>query len=279
MTVNAAPQQFRTLFLSDFHLGTRGCQVRPLLNFLQNHDAETIYLVGDIIDGWRLQARWYWPDAHNDVLRCLMNKAQRGTRLVYVPGNHDEFARAYNGGQSEGLEFADEIIHEAANGKKYLVLHGDCFDPVQTKARWLAFIGDNAYVAALGMNTAINRIGRMFGMPYWSFSNWAKMRVKSAVNFIGHYEQAVAGSAREHNVDGVICGHIHRAALHEDFGITYVNCGDWVESCTAIAEHFDGRLEMLHSVDVSEPKAIEPIFEIDPDALGEGESEGEGAVA
>ena len=283
MTVNAAPQQFRTLFLSDFHLGTRGCQVRPLLNFLQNNDAETIYLVGDIIDGWRLQSRWYWPDAHNDVLRCLMNKASRGTRLVYIPGNHDEFAHDYDGGQSGGLEFANEVIHEAADGKRYLVLHGDVFDPVQTKARWLAFLGDNAYVTALGINIALNRIGRALGLPYWSFSNWAKMRVKSAVNFIGHYEEAVATAARKHDVDGVVCGHIHRAALHEDFGLVYVNCGDWVESCTAIAEHFDGRLEMLRSVDVSEPAALEPIFEpvfeMEPDGLAEGDGESEGAVA
>ena len=278
MTAIAAPERFRTLFLSDFHLGTRGCQVRPLLNFLQSHDAETIYLVGDIIDGWRLQARWYWPDSHNDVLRCLMNKARRGTRLVYVPGNHDEFARAYCGGESSGdLEFADETIHEAADGKKYLVLHGDVFDPVQSKARWLAFLGDNAYVAALGINIVLNRIGRTLGLPYWSFSNWAKMRVKSAVNFIGHYEQAVANAAREHDVDGVVCGHIHRAALHEDFGIIYVNCGDWVESCTAVAEHFDGHFELLNSVDASEPAAIEPLFEGEAEDLGE--DEGESAVA
>ncbi len=278
MTAIAAPQRYRTLFLSDFHLGTRGCQVRPLLNFLQSNEAETIYLVGDIIDGWRLQARWYWPDSHNDVLRCLMNKARRGTRLVYVPGNHDEFARAYCGGESSGdLEFANETIHEAADGKKYLVLHGDVFDPVQSKARWLAFLGDNAYVAALGINLALNRVGRAFGLPYWSFSNWAKMRVKSAVNFIGHYEQAVASAAREHDVDGVVCGHIHRAALHEDFGLIYVNCGDWVESCTAVAEHFDGRFELINSVDASEPAALEPLFE--GDAEGLGEDEGESAVA
>ena len=278
MTAIAAPQRFRTLFLSDFHLGTRGCQVRPLLNFLQRHDAETIYLVGDIIDGWRLQARWYWPDTHNDVLRCLMNKARRGTRLVYVPGNHDEFARAYCGGDSSGdLEFANEMVHVAADGKKYLVLHGDVFDPVQSKARWLAFLGDNAYVAALGINIVLNRIGRTFGLPYWSFSNWAKMRVKSAVNFIGHYEQALANAARKNDVDGVVCGHIHRAALHEDFGIVYVNCGDWVESCTAIAEHFDGRFELINSADVSEPAALEPLFEGDTDGLGE--DEGESAVA
>jgi UDP-2,3-diacylglucosamine pyrophosphatase LpxH len=278
-TATAGPQRFRTLFLSDFHLGTRGCQVRPLLNFLQNHEADTIYLVGDIIDGWRLQTRWYWPESHNDVLRCLMNKAQAGARLVYLPGNHDEFARTYCGGQSAGLEFADKAIHEAADGKRYLVLHGDYFDPVQSKARWLAIVGDSAYVAALALNTVLNRIGRMLGLPYWSFSNWAKMRVKSAVNFIGHYEETVASAAREHSVDGVICGHIHRAALHEDFGVRYVNCGDWVESCTAVVEHFDGRLEMLNSVDISEPAAIEPIFTPEEAPLAEGEGESEGAVA
>lgn len=275
MTAIAAPQRFRTLFLSDLHLGTRGCQVRPLLNFLRNHDAETIYLVGDIIDGWRLQARWFWPESHNDVLRCLMAKAKRGTRLVYVPGNHDEFARAYCGGESSGdLEFANETIHEAADGKRYLILHGDVFDPVQSKARWLAFLGDNAYVAALGINIVLNRIGRTLGLPYWSFSNWAKLRVKSAVNFIGHYEETVATAAREHNVDGVVCGHIHRAAIHEDFGIIYVNCGDWVESCTAIAEHHDGRFELLNSVDASEPA---PFFDGETDEVAE--DEGESAVA
>ena len=275
MTAIAAPQRFRTLFLSDLHLGTRGCQVRPLLNFLRSHDAETIYLVGDIIDGWRLQARWFWPESHNDVLRCLMAKAKRGTRLVYVPGNHDEFARAYCGGEASGdLEFANETIHEAADGKRYLILHGDVFDPVQSKARWLAFLGDNAYVAALGINIVLNRIGRTLGLPYWSFSNWAKLRVKSAVNFIGHYEETVATAAREHDVDGVVCGHIHRAAIHEDFGIIYVNCGDWVESCTAIAEHHDGRFELLSSVDASEPA---PFFDGETDELGE--DEGESAVA
>ncbi|CAN5218295.1 UDP-2,3-diacylglucosamine diphosphatase [soil metagenome] len=279
MTSIAAPQQFRTLFLSDLHLGTRGCQVRPLLNFLRHHEAETIYLVGDIIDGWRLQSRWYWPDAHNDVLRCLMNKARRGTRLVYLPGNHDEFARSYNGTESSSLEFTDNAIHEAADGKRYLVVHGDCFDPVQTKAPWLAYLGDHAYAFVLVVNTGLNRVGRRLGLPYWSLSNWLKMRVKSAVNFIGHYEETVVAAAREHKVDGVICGHIHRAAVHDGFGLKYVNCGDWVESCTAVVEHFDGRMEVIRSVDLSEPAAIDEGFEGEFDGMPEAESEGERAVA
>ncbi len=167
------------------HLGTKGCQVGQLLHFLVNHDAETIYLVGDIIDAWRLDVRWYWPDEHNAVLRLLKRKAEQGTRIVYLPGNHDEFVRQYVGSKMATLEIEESVIHEAADGKRYLVVHGDCFDPVQSKARWLAFLGDNAYVAALGVNTVLNRVGRVFGLPYWSFSNWAKMRVKGAVNFIG----------------------------------------------------------------------------------------------
>jgi UDP-2,3-diacylglucosamine pyrophosphatase LpxH len=257
MTAMAAPKQYRTLFLSDLHLGTRGCQVDQLLNFLVSHDAETIYLVGDIIDGWQLDHRWYWPSSHSDALSLLMEKSRAGARLVYLPGNHDEFLRPYCGARAAGLEFADKAIHEAANGKRYLVLHGDCFDRVLQDARWLAFVGDWAYVAALAFNTAVNRVGRSLGLPYWGFSNWAKMRVKGAVNFIGKYEEVVAKAAREHSVDGVVCGHIHSATIHEDFGLTYVNCGDWVESCTAIVEHDDGRMEIVNWANLREPETFE----------------------
>lgn len=246
----------RTLFLSDMHLGTKGCQVGQLLHFLASHDAETIYLVGDIIDGWRLGARWYWPDEHNAVLRLLKRKAEQGTRMIYLPGNHDEFVRQFVGSKTDTLEIHENIIHEAADGKRYLVVHGDCFDPVQSKARWLAFLGDSAYVAALAINTVMNKVGRAFGLPYWSFSNWAKMRVKGAVNFIGHYEESLVSAARENDVDGVICGHIHRAAAHDEFGLRYVNCGDWVESCTAAVEHDDGRMEIIGWANL-EPGAVE----------------------
>ncbi len=274
MPQSPSPQTYRALFLSDFHLGARGCQVRHLLNFLANHDAETIYLVGDIIDGWRLSARWYWPDDHAAVLQALMEKARKGTRLVYLPGNHDEFVRAHVGTRSEHLEFAESIVHEAADGRRFLIVHGDCFDPVQSQARWLAKIGDVAYVLALWANTLMNGVGRRAGLPYWSFSRWAKTRVKGAVSFIGRYEERLVAAARENKVDGVICGHIHHAAMHEDFGLIYVNCGDWVESCTAVAEHDNGRFEIINWVRLAETATAEP--RIGPE---EGEGESEGAVA
>jgi UDP-2,3-diacylglucosamine pyrophosphatase LpxH len=269
MTAIAATRRFRTLFLSDLHLGTRGCQSAQLLNFLASHDADVIYLVGDIIDVWRLDARWYFPDEHHAVLQLLRAKAELGTRIVYLPGNHDDFVRQYVGSRTDTLEIEESAVHEAADGKRYLVVHGDCFDPVQSRARWLAFLGDHAYVAALAVNTFVNRLGRSVGLPYWSFSNWAKMRVKGAVNFIGHYEESLVAAAREHDVDGVVCGHIHRAAVHDDFGLRYVNCGDWVESCTAAVEHDDGRIEIVTWVNMVDI----------PAALPETGDEGEEAIA
>lgn len=271
--MNSSPEEkpFRALFLSDFHLGTRGCKVQQLLNFLAHHDADTIYLVGDIIDGWRLDVRWYWPDEHAAVLQILMEKARNGSRLVYLPGNHDDFVREFTGTRSELLEFEESVIHEAADGNRYLILHGDCFDPVQSKARWLAKLGDWAYVFALGLNAVVNGVGRRFGVPYWSFSSWAKSRVKGAVSFIGRYEERLADAARNNAVDGVICGHIHHAAHHEDFGLIYVNCGDWVESCTAAIEHRDGRMEVVNWGRVTEPAPIDPRFGGEE---SEGESEG-----
>ncbi len=258
MNVSRSARRYRTLFLSDMHLGTKGCQVNHLLDFLIKHDADTIYLVGDIIDEWQLSVRWYWPEEHNAVLRLLHHKAEQGTRIVYLPGNHDEFAREFNGSKAEHLEICEDIVHEAADGKRYLVLHGDVFDVVlQTKFRWLAAIGDWAYVTAVGINRLVNGFTRRAGLPYWSFSNWAKMQVKGAVNFIGHYEELLVDAARTHNVDGVICGHIHHAIIHEDFGLTYVNCGDWVESCTAAVEHDNGRLEIINWANLSQPATYE----------------------
>jgi len=273
MTAVPEPREYRSLFLSDLHLGTKGCQVGLLLSFLIYHNAQTFYLVGDIIDGWRLGARWYWPDEHALVLQCLMAKARRGTRIVYLPGNHDDFVRAHVGTRSDLVEFAESVVHTAADGKRYLVLHGDCFDPVQSRARWLAVLGDSAYVAALAVNTFVNGIGRRAGLPYWSFSNWAKKRVKGAVNFIGHYEEMLVSAARENKVDGVICGHIHSATAHDEFGLRYVNCGDWVESCTAAVEHDDGRIEIVNWANLKEPEAFEPGIPV------EDEGEGQSAVA
>lgn len=245
--VNDAPEgrRYRSLFLSDVHLGTKGCQADLLLDFLRYHEADTIYLVGDIVDGWRLRSGWYWPQAHNDVVQKLLRKGRKGARIVYLPGNHDEFLRDYYGSHFGGIEVVETAIHEAADGKRYLVIHGDVFDVVVRHAKWLAFLGDGAYTAALGLNTYLNWLRRKLGFPYWSLSQWAKLKVKNAVNFIGRFEEAVATEARRHKVDGVVCGHIHHAVIHNSFGVEYLNCGDWVESCTAIVEHADGRFELI----------------------------------
>jgi UDP-2,3-diacylglucosamine pyrophosphatase LpxH len=235
----------RTLFISDVHLGTRGCQAEFLLDFLSCHDAETIYLVGDIIDGWRLKRTWYWPQSHNDLAQKFLGKARKGARVIYLPGNHDEFLRDYIGTHFGGIEVRNREVHETADGRRVLVIHGDQFDVVVRHARWLAFLGDWAYATTLAVNTYVNIVRRKLGFSYWSLSAWAKLKVKNAVNFIGAFEEALAREARESGVDGVVCGHIHYPAMHDDFGIAYYNCGDWVESCTALIEHHDGRFELV----------------------------------
>jgi UDP-2,3-diacylglucosamine pyrophosphatase LpxH len=240
-----ASRRFRTLFVSDVHLGTRGCQADLFLNFLRDVDADMIYLVGDIVDGWRMRSSWYWPQAHNDVVQKLLRKARKGTRMIYIPGNHDEFLRDYYGTHFGGIEVMETAIHESADGKKFLVLHGDVFDVIVRNARWLAYFGDWAYDFAIFTNRYFNWIRRKLGLTYWSLSKWAKHKVKNAVNFIGEFEQAVALEARKQNVEGVICGHIHHATIHDLYGTRYMNCGDWVESCTALAEHYDGTFELL----------------------------------
>ena len=237
--------RYRTLFISDVHLGTRGCQADLLLDFLRYHEAETIYLVGDIIDGWALRPGWYWPQAHNDVVQKILRQGRKGSRIIYLPGNHDEFLRNYFGMHFGGIEVRDNAIHTAADGKRYLVIHGDLFDLVITQARWLAFLGDRAYDFAISANRIFNLFRRLLGFPYWSLSKWAKLKVKNAVNYIGSFEQTLVNEAKRHDVDGIICGHIHHATIHSNFGIRYLNCGDWVESCTAIAEHEDGRFEVI----------------------------------
>ncbi len=239
------PNIYRALFLSDAHLGTRGCQAGLLLDFLKHNDAATIYLIGDMIDGWQLKNGWYRPQAHNDVVQKLLRKVRKGVRVIYVPGNHDEFARAYIGSIFGGVEVVDHAYHMTADKKRLLIVHGDQFDIVVQNARWLAFLGDWAYTVALWSNLWFNKIRRRLGFPYWSLSAWAKLKVKNAVNFIGSFEVALAEAARRHHADGVVCGHIHHAAIRDIGGITYVNTGDFVESCTVVAEHDDGRLEIL----------------------------------
>jgi len=239
------PRHFRTLFLSDFHLGSRGCQARLLLDFMRFHDAETIFLVGDIVDGWRLRRGWYWPQEHNDVVQKFLRKARKGSRVVYIPGNHDEFLRDYIGSQFGGIELVDRAIHVTADGRRLLIIHGDQFDVVVRHSRWLARIGDKAYGTVLVLNTLFNKVRRRLGFGYWSLSAYLKLKVKNAVNYIGAFEEALAGEARREGADGVVCGHIHHARIGDFSGFRYVNTGDWVESCTAVAEHHDGRLEII----------------------------------
>ena len=245
---------YRTIFISDVHLGTRTSQADMLLDFLRDNDADTYYLVGDIVDFWRIKRGAVWPQSHNDVLQKLLRKVRKGAKMVFLPGNHDEGLRAYCGSHFGGIELIDDAIFEAADGRRYLVIHGDQFDVVVRYARWLAFVGDRGYQIALAMNVPLNFVRRRLGLGYWSLSAYLKYRVKSAVNFIGDFEKSLSEEARRRDVDGVICGHIHHATSKEMFGIHYVNTGDWVESATAVVEHHDGRLELIRWRDQMKPE-------------------------
>jgi UDP-2,3-diacylglucosamine pyrophosphatase LpxH len=251
--VSKGPRRVRTLFLSDIHLGSKGCQADKLLDFLRHYEADTVYLVGDIVDGWQLRTGWYWPQPHNDVVQKLLRQARKGARLLYIPGNHDEFLRDYYGTHFGGIEVLEDAIHIGADGRRHLVIHGDLFDVVIRHARWLALLGNNAYDLAIWLNTYFNAIRRGLGLTYWSLSQWAKLKVKNAVNFIGEYEKTLAAEARRRGVDGVICGHIHHAVIRDESGLSYINCGDWVESCTAAIEHFDGRFEIVKWTGLAPP--------------------------
>lgn len=237
--------RYRTLFVSDVHLGTRGCKAELLADFLARNRCETLFLVGDIVDGWRLRRRWYWPDAHNRVIGEILHKIDSGTRVVYVPGNHDEMLRPYCGRMISGVELMLEAVHETADGRRLLVIHGDRFDAVIAYARWLAYLGDSAYTLALHLNEAFNALRRAMGIEYWSISGFLKRKVKNALEYICRFESAAAREAQSRGFDGVICGHIHHAAIKTIEGILYINDGDWVESCTALAEDRHGNLEIL----------------------------------
>lgn len=238
-------RKVRTVWISDIHLGTRGCNAAMLLDFLASIECETLYLVGDILDGWRLSRGWYWPDAHNEVVRRILKMAHRGTRVVLIAGNHDEMLRPYAGMSFGGVELALETVHTTADGRRLLVTHGDSFDGVVLYARWLAFFGDKAYEVLLKANRWVNIIRRQFKLPYWSLSSYMKKRVKNAVQFICDFEEAVAHAARDMGVDGVVCGHIHYAEIRQIGDVTYYNDGDWVESCTALIEEACGTMSII----------------------------------
>ena len=242
----AVRQRFRSIFISDLHMGTPGFQAQALLDFLRAHPSDNLYLVGDIVDGWQLRRKWFWPQAHNDVVQKLLRRARKGCRVIYVPGNHDEFARGFIGHRFGGIEVVEEAVHVTADGRRLWVIHGDYFDAVVQCAKWLAYVGDNLYEFTLRLNRHLNRVRARFGLPYWSLSSYLKHKVKSALNYVTDFEVAVAREARRRGHNGVVCGHIHRAEIRDIDGVLYCNDGDWVESRTALVEHDDGRLELLH---------------------------------
>jgi UDP-2,3-diacylglucosamine pyrophosphatase LpxH len=237
--------RFRSVFISDVHLGFRGCSAEYLLDFLRSIETENLYLVGDIIDLWSLKKSFFWPQAHNDVIRTILGQAKRGTRVVYIPGNHDSIFREYAGMVFGNVEIHREIVHQTADGRRLLVLHGDEFDAVIKASPLLEALGNRAYAFTLCLNRYVNFFRRRFGFPYWSIAAYLKHRVKNAVRYIANFEQALADEARRRGLDGMICGHIHRAEITDIGGVLYCNDGDWVESCTTLTEGFDGRLALL----------------------------------
>ncbi|MFZ9709625.1 MAG: UDP-2,3-diacylglucosamine diphosphatase [Steroidobacteraceae bacterium] len=262
-----ARHSVRSVFISDIHLGSRGCNATALLDFLRSVHCDTLYLVGDIVDLWSLRRSFYWPQEHNNVLRTLLGKAKHGTRVVYVPGNHDEDLREFIGSVFGQLEIVRDCVHTTADGKRLLVLHGDEFDSVVKCSPWLAKLGAQAYDFSIEMNRHFNRIRRAFGYEYWSLAGYLKHKVKNAVEYISSFERAVAAEARRRRLDGVVCGHIHRAEIAEIDGVMYCNDGDWVESCSAVIEDRNGRLGVwrwteMRDAQNSHPSSAVPVRDV-----------------
>ena len=236
---------YRSIWISDTHLGTPGAKADQLLNFLKNTRSEYLFLVGDIVDGWQLKKRWYWPQRHNDVVQKLLRKARHGTKVIFIPGNHDEAARQYIGMTFGDIKVRADYIHTTVDGLKLWIVHGDLFDHVIQHARWLAYAGDQAYSILLWLNHWLNKARIVFNLPYWSLSQYLKLKVKSAVSFISAFEHVMVTETRRRGCDGIVCGHIHKPELRNIDGIIYANDGDWVESLSALVEHHDGRLELI----------------------------------
>ncbi|PCJ30006.1 MAG: UDP-2,3-diacylglucosamine hydrolase [Gammaproteobacteria bacterium] len=247
----------RSVWISDVHLGFRGCSADYLLHFLQHVECDYLYLVGDIIDIWEMKKRLYWPQEHNNVIRTLLGKAKHNTKVIYVPGNHDEMLRDFNGVVFGNIEIRNETIHTTADGKKLLILHGDQFDGVVQFSPFLAKLGSRLYDYLLRANRWVNYVRRKMGFPYWSLAAFLKHKVKNAVKYIGDFEKAVAHEAAKQGVDGIVCGHIHRAEISRIEGVDYFNCGDWVESCTALVEQQDGSMEILKWADLHQAPNVQ----------------------
>lgn len=261
----------RSIFLSDIHLGTRGCEAEHLLDFLREYDSEFMFLVGDIVDFWAMSRGIHWPPAQNTVVQKILRRARHGTQVFLIPGNHDEALREYTGTAFGDVRLVDEHVHVAADGKRYALLHGDDYDQVTRHHRWVAVLGDIMYNMLVRLNATLSVVRRALRISgYWSLAGYAKRKVKSAVSFISDFEDSVVRSVRQRGLDGVICGHIHYAGIRQLQGITYINCGDWVDSCTAIVEHFDGRMELVDWRSVcngTQGAAAEPVHTPAPAAV------------
>lgn len=239
--------EYKTIWISDVHLGSRGCKADQLCQFLKNNNCETLYLVGDIVDGWRLSRNWYWPQSHSNVLRRVLTKAKRGTKVVYVVGNHDEFLRPWLKHKLTvgNISVTNQSVYTDAHNRKWLVTHGDLFDQVTRHWRWVSVLGDYAYTMLLASNGIVHKVRSLFGLGYWSLSKYIKAHTKQAVNFIYKFEEHLTKYARDHHVHGVICGHIHTPCIKHMNGIVYANDGDWVESCSALVETLQGEFQLL----------------------------------
>ncbi|MGV8713446.1 MAG: UDP-2,3-diacylglucosamine diphosphatase [Nitrosomonas sp.] len=242
---NITPIKVRSVWISDVHLGFRGCQADALLHFLNSVESDYLFLVGDIVDFWSIKKSPYWPQKHTDVIRCILGKAKHGTKVIYIPGNHDEALRECVSHVFGNIEIHQDYIHTLAEGKKLLIMHGDEFDVIVKNSRWLAKLGNVAYDSLLDLNHYLNGLRKFFGYSYWSLAAFLKLKVKNAVSYISSFEEALAHLAREREVDGVVCGHIHHAELREINSVLYCNDGDWVESCSTLLEHTDGSLELI----------------------------------
>ena len=250
---------YRTIFISDVHLGTRDCKAEELNNFLKNNTCETLYLVGDIIDGWRIQQnKWKWKQSHTNVIRKILNASKKGTTVIYVVGNHDEFLRPMlpYGFSFGNIEIVNRSEHIGIDGKRYLVVHGDMFDGISKVAPWLNFLGDKAYDFILALNTRYNWLRHRLGFGYWSVSKYLKLQIKRAVSYIFQFESNLTDYCRRKGFDGIICGHIHTAEIKNIDGVVYMNDGDWVESCTALVEHHDGRWEIVNWTKIKDESPI-----------------------
>lgn len=251
----APAHRYRAIWISDIHLGTAGCQARYLLDFLKHNESDQLYLVGDIIDGWQLKRGWYWPQSHNDVVQKLLRKARKGTEVIFVPGNHDEVARQFDGMAFGDIVVREDAIHVTATGRRLWVVHGDLFDGVVQHARWLAYLGDSLYTLILAVNRHFNRVRTRLGFDYWSLSQYLKHQVKNAVSYINSFEHAMVEEARRRGCDGVVCGHIHKAEIREVDGQLYCNDGDWVESLSALVETMEGELRIVYWTTLLDPPA------------------------